>query len=189
MIAHFGTATVIDVRDPVGAARRINVSRRSHANDHLHLRALGNPYRPRTPGDTLPRYRQLIGQPHDERHAALQHIVGLLANGVDVELACWCHGASTCHATVIRDVVDAIVDRELQIHTQLEQLASFGATFDRRLPGRVLVHADEMTWIVPNDELQQFIDADDLSPWHTPERSFHDCQLCCRTHDTELGCP
>lgn len=110
-----GRLRIVDLRDPV-RGHRINVSRRATASDAEHLVALGNPYRPRTPGDTLPRYRQLLARPNADRERAIARIADLARQGADVELGCWCRGASTCHANVIRDTVRELLQNTRAAH-------------------------------------------------------------------------
>lgn len=93
---------IVDVRTGrTQGVLRINVSRRGHSNDSAHIASLGNPYRPVVPGDTLVRYERWVRENRS-------HVIERLADelqGRNVELACWCKGAATCHANVVARLI------------------------------------------------------------------------------------
>ena len=96
---------IVDVRRArTQGVLRINVSRMGHANDTKHVASLGNPYRPMVAGDTLERYEQWA---RENRSEVIERLADEL-QGRDVELACWCRGASTCHANVVAKLIEEV---------------------------------------------------------------------------------
>ena len=81
---------------------------------------LGNPYKvpknaPR--GSTLEAYRkwllQQMADKESDQRAEMRRLAELAASGKNLALACWCYPKGSCHAEIIKELVDKMVPKIL----------------------------------------------------------------------------
>lgn len=81
---------------------------------------LGNPYKvsedlPR--GESLGAYRNWLFERMSDRGSAqraeMRRLAEVAAGGKDVALACWCHPKHSCHAEIIKEYLDKMVEKIL----------------------------------------------------------------------------